>query len=85
MHKRFFAPGLVLALSIAGAALAHQSTSKIAAQVETVDAGTGGDSTLTASEGQRPKVATPRRLLGLWLLAMTGTTVVLRARRPRTI
>jgi hypothetical protein len=84
MKKRFLALGLMLAVTIAGAAWAHQSTNKIAARVEIVDAGTGG-ATSSANERQLPKTGSPRRLLGLCLLAMTGTTVVLRARRPRTI
>ena len=34
----------------------------------------------------RPSKPTPaRRLLGCWLLAMTGTVIVLRARRTRTV
>jgi hypothetical protein len=84
MHKRFFALGLMLAVTIAGATWAHQSTNKIAAHVEIVDVGTGG-ATSNASERQLPGAGSPRRLLGLCLLAMTGTTVVLRARRSRTI
>jgi hypothetical protein len=84
MHKRFFPLGLMLAVTLAGAAWAHQSTNKIATHVETVDVGTGV-ATSSASERQLPGTGSPRRLLGLCLLAMTSTTVVLRARRPRTI
>jgi len=120
-------------VTIAGAAWAHQSTHRIVARVETVDAGTGGAasasgrvasvdvsertltidmahtstdfssistgdevqvqlatdaedvSTPSADEGQPSTGGSPRRWLGLWLLAMTGTTVVLRARRSLTI
>jgi len=126
MHKRFFALGLMLALTIVGAAWARQSTNRVAAHVDTVDVGTGGagsvngrvasvdvsgrtvtiDMAHTSTDfssinaGDRVQlqlesaaamasgvdnVGSPRRLLGLWLLAMTGITVVLRARRPRTI
>jgi hypothetical protein len=84
MHKKFFTLGLMLAVTIAGAAWAHQSTNKITAHVETADVGTGG-ATSSANERQLPETGSSRRLLGLCLLAMTGTTVVLRARRPRTI
>jgi hypothetical protein len=80
MRKRFFALGLMIAVTIGGATWAHQSTSKIATRVETVDMGSGG-----ATLRQLSGTDSSRRLLGLCLLAMTGTTVVLRARRPRTI
>ena len=84
MHKRLLALGLMLAVTIAGAAWAHQSANKITTHIETVDLVTGGG-TSSATERQLPKTGNPRRLVGLCLLAMTGTTVVLRARRPRTI
>jgi len=84
MRKRCFGLGLMLAVTIAGAAWAQQSTNTIAAHVETVDLGTGG-ATSSANERQPAKTGSPRRVLGLCLLAMTGTTVFLRARRPRTI
>ncbi len=136
MRKILFALGSMLAVTIAGVAWAHQSTSRIAAHVETVDLGTGGAATsvngrvtsvdvsartvtidmartstdfnsINTGDEVQIQLATdavmagrgdvvsgaaedggavnPRRLLGLCLLAMTGTTVVLRARRPRTI
>lgn len=81
MRKRFSALGLMIAVAIGGATWAHQSTSKIATRVETVNVGT----TWRSSEHQLAGVGSSKRLLGLCLLAMTGTTVVLRARRPRTI
>jgi hypothetical protein len=84
MHKRFFALGLMLAVTFAGAAWAHRSTNRVAAHAETVEVGAGGARS-SENEGQRPKTGSPRRLLGVCLLAMTGTAVVLRARRPRTI
>ena len=40
---------------------------------------------MTATGRAWSNTPAPRRLLGLWLLAITGTTVVLRARRPQTI
>ena len=44
------------------------------------------DESLMSANGRAWSNTTgPRRLLGLWLLAITGTTVVLRARRPQTI
>jgi hypothetical protein len=44
------------------------------------------DESLMSADGRAwANTAAPRRLLGLWLLAITGTTVVLRARRPQTI
>jgi hypothetical protein len=81
MRKRFFSLGLMIAVAIGGATWAHQSTSKLATRAETVDMGT----TWSSSEHQLAGVGGSKRLLGLCLLAMTGTTVVLRARRPRTI
>ena len=84
MHKRFFALGLMLAVTIAGAAWAHRSTNRVATRVEPVEVGAGGAKS-SANERQRPKTGSPRRLLGVCLLAMTGTAVVLRARRSRTI
>jgi hypothetical protein len=84
MHKRFFGLGLTLAVTIAGAAWAHQSTSKTATRLETVDVETW-DAASSADASQLSGNESSRRLLGLCLLAMTGTTVVLRARRPRTI
>jgi hypothetical protein len=54
-----------------------------------IDAATttvGPNAIVPATDRNSPRQpAAPRRLLGAWLLAMTGTTVVLRARRRRTI
>jgi hypothetical protein len=38
--------------------------------------------TVSANTHTWSKTVTPRRLMGLWLLAMTGTAVVRRGRRP---
>jgi hypothetical protein len=77
MHRRrIFGLGLTLAMTIVGATWAHQSTKSIA--IQAVDVGSVSTNWIPTTEGSR-------RLVGLCLLAMTGTTVVLRARRPRTI
>ena len=78
MRKRFFALGLMIAVAIGGATWAHQSTKRIAVPLQAVDVG-------SVSASWSPTTETSRRLVGMCLLAMTGTTVVLRARRPRTI
>ena len=43
------------------------------------------EGTMSANGRGGPNPARPRRMLGVWLLAITGTTVVLRARRSHTI
>jgi len=55
------------------------SAARIAERIDVLSSGAQGDGVLSMS-GNRA-----RRSLGLWLLAMTGTAVVLRSRRPRTI
>lgn len=82
MRKRLFALGLILAMSIAGAAWARRpaTATPVTGRVTSMDEGI-----VSANGRQLPNAGTHRRSLGLWLLAMTGTAVGLRARRSRTI
>ena len=71
MRNKLITLGLSLALSIVGPIWATPPA----------DVATGG-STVTAADGARPLKAAPsRRLLGVWLLAMSGIVIVLRVRR----
>lgn len=46
---------------------------------------TKGDASVSASPGTPPNAARSRQVLGVWLLALTGTAVGLRAHKSRTI
>ena len=86
MKIRLVALGVVLAASLVGAAWsigASEARSVERSEVASVE--TKGDAAINASPGTPPNAARSRQVLGVWLLAMTGTAVGLRAHKSRTI
>lgn len=84
MRKRLLVPGLTLALLIFGpiAAMPPSAVADVVIVAPEVDAKHAGP---VNTERARPWYAAPkRRLFGVWLITMSGTVVVLRARRRRT-
>ena len=91
MRKRVFTLGLMLAMSIAGAAWALQPTGGPAGRERIVAAedSVGGAPMDTIDRTDVVSVAQlasgHRHLLGMCGLAMVGAALVIRARRPLTI
>jgi hypothetical protein len=82
--------GLLIGASIAVTAWARPSTASLpvtsrSASSDGADESVAVDDTAAPGEIRWVQGGSRRRVLGVWLLAMTGTAVVLRARRQRTI
>ncbi len=78
--------GVVLAASILGAAWAlGTSDARSVKRSEMASVETKEDASMSASPGTAPNTARSRQVLGVWLLAVTGTAIGLRANKSRTI
>ena len=86
MKIRLAALGLVLTASLVGAGWAiGGSDSRSGERSEVASVQTKGDASMSAASGTPPHAVGSRRVLGVWLLAMTGTAIGLRAHKSRTI
>ncbi len=86
MKIRLVVLALILTASLVGAAWAiGASDARSAERSEVASVQTKGDASMSASPNTLPSATRSRRVLGVWLLAMTGTAIGLRAHRSRTI
>jgi hypothetical protein len=59
--------------------------SLIASRIDVFSSAPREEPTVSANTHTWSKAVTPRRLMSLWLLAMTGTAIVRRRRRPGAV
>ena len=84
VRARLLAAGIMLALSIAGSGCAMQPAAVAELVIAPLEADATHAGTGTADRGRHRYSASSRRLFGVWLITMSGTVVILRARRRRT-
>jgi len=86
MKSRVVALSALLASSITGAAwVISANGSPPANRIDVVSSDANHAGPVSAAVRAQPKVARSRRVLGAWLLAVTGTAVVLRGYRSRLL
>jgi hypothetical protein len=86
MKARLIALGFVWAVSITGAAWAISANSSRSVNRAEVTLGEAQkDRSMSAAWDRTPEAAHPRKVLGAWLFAITGTAVVFRSRKSRTL
>ena len=86
MKLRVLAWVVALTASLVGAAWAiWASDSRAIERSEIASVEMTGDSSMSASPGTPPDAVRSRQVLGVWLLAVTGTAIGLRAHKSRTI